>query len=249
MSSTPRIVRHPDAEALTEGIALRLVDEIARAAAESRTFHLVLTGGGIGIAALEAVRDHAVKAGIDWSHVHMWWGDERFLPDGHPDRNETQARTALIGAIGIPAAQVHPMPASDGPDGDRVSLAADRYSRELAAAAEGRGPVPVFDVCLLGVGPDAHIASLFPGLAQINENGTATAPVHDSPKPPPTRITLTLPSINGSRQVWVLASGGSKAEAVRLGLSGTDPNRAPVAAARGTEETLFWLDEAAAAEL
>ncbi|WP_306370248.1 6-phosphogluconolactonase [Nocardiopsis sp. CC223A] len=247
--STPQIVRHADAKALAEDVALRLVDEIVRAEADKRTFHLVLTGGGIGIAALEAVRDHSAEAGISWSHVHLWWGDERFLPAGHPDRNETQARAALIDAIDIPATQVHPMPAADGMDGAHATHAATRYSQELAVAARGQGPVPVFDVCLLGVGPDAHIASLFPGLPQINEDEAATAPVHDSPKPPPTRITLTLPSINSSRQVWILASGESKAEAVRLGLADTDPNEVPVAAARGTDKTVFWLDEAAAARL
>ncbi|CAL9584414.1 6-phosphogluconolactonase [Nocardiopsis dassonvillei] len=247
--STPRIVRHADATSLAEDVALRLVDEIVRAEADKRTFHLVLTGGGIGIATLEAVRDHSAEAGIGWSHVHLWWGDERFLPDKHPDRNETQACAALIDAIGIPAKQVHPMPASDGMDGDHAAHAATRYSRELAVAARGEGPVPAFDVCLLGVGPDAHIASLFPGLPQVNEDEAAVAPVHGSPKPPPTRITLTLPSINSSRQVWILASGESKAEAVRLGLDGTDRNKAPVAAARGTDSTVFWLDEAAASRL
>lgn len=247
--STPQIVRHADAKALAEDVALRLVDEIVRAEADGRAFHLVLTGGGIGIAALEAVRDHAAESGIDWSHVHLWWGDERFLPAGHPDRNETQACAALIDAIDIPATQVHPMPAADGMDGDHAAHAATRYSRELAVAARGRGPVPAFDVCLLGVGPDAHIASLFPGMPQVDEDEASVAPVHDSPKPPPTRITLTLPSINASRQVWVLASGESKAEAVRLGLAGTDPGKAPVAAARGTDRTLFWLDEAAASKL
>ncbi|MDE3723719.1 6-phosphogluconolactonase [Nocardiopsis sp. N85] len=244
--STPQIIRHADAKALAEDVALRLVNEIVRAEADKRTFHLVLTGGGIGIAALNAVREHAAESGIGWSHVHLWWGDERFLPDKDADRNETQARAALIDAIGVPAQQVHPMPASDGLDGDHATHAATRYSRELAVAARGQGPVPVFDVCLLGVGPDAHIASLFPGLPQVHEDEASVAPVHDSPKPPPTRITLTLPSINTSREVWVLASGEAKAEAVRLGLAGGDVGEAPVAGVRGTEKTLFWVDEAAA---
>ncbi|SHK14304.1 6-phosphogluconolactonase [Nocardiopsis flavescens] len=247
--STPQIVRHADAAALAEDVALRLVDEIVRAEADKRAFHLVLTGGGVGIAVLEAVRAHSAESGLNWSHVHLWWGDERFLPDKDPDRNETQACAALIDAIDIPATQVHPIPASDGMDGDDAAHAATRYSRELAVAARGAGPVPAFDVCLLGMGPDAHVASLFPGLPQIDEDEAAVAPVHGSPKPPPTRVTLTLPSLNASRQVWVLASGESKAGAVRLGLSGADPHEAPVAAVRGTDKTVFWLDEAAAAEL
>jgi len=247
--SEPEIVRHDDAAGLADSLALRLVNLIVQAEADKRDFHLVLTGGGIGIRALESVRDHANEAGISWDHVHLWWGDERFLPDKDPERNETQACRALIDAISVPAHQVHPIPASDGLDGNHVEHAATRYGRELAVAARGRGPVPVFDVCLLGVGPDAHVASLFPGLSGVRENEASVAAVYDSPKPPAERVTLTFPSIRTARQVWVLASGEGKAEAVRLGLAGGSVDEAPVAGARGAERTVFWVDEAAASKL
>ncbi|WP_028648285.1 6-phosphogluconolactonase [Nocardiopsis sp. CNT312] len=247
--SGPEVLRYPDGGRLAEAAAERLADMIAQAGREERTFHLALTGGGVGIATLRALGERARAVDLDWSHVHLWWGDERFLPEKDPERNETQACEALIDRITIPVHHVHPMPASDGMDGDSVDHAVTRYKRELTAAARGRAPVPRFDVCLLGVGPDAHVASLFPGLPAVREDEAAVAAVHDSPKPPPRRISLTLPSINTAREVWLLASGESKAQAVRLGLAGGDPGEAPVAGARGAERTLFWVDEAAAARI
>ncbi|OLT30345.1 6-phosphogluconolactonase [Nocardiopsis sp. CNR-923] len=247
--SGPEILRHADGGELADAAAQRLADMIAEAERDGRAFHLVLTGGGVGIATLRALGDRAEAVCLGWTHVHLWWGDERFLPEGHPERNETQAREALLDRVELPVHHVHPMPASDGMDGDHVEHAATRYRRELTAAARGQAPVPRFDVCLLGVGPDAHVASLFPGLPGVREDESAVTAVHGSPKPPPRRISLTLPSIRSARQVWVLASGAGKAEAVRLGLADGDPREAPVAGARGDQRTLFWVDEAAASRL
>ncbi|XKK40398.1 6-phosphogluconolactonase [Nocardiopsis sp. ARC36] len=246
--SEPEIVRHADAAGLADSVALKLVNMIVQAEADKRDFHLVLTGGGIGIRALEAVRDHANEAGISWAHVHLWWGDERYLPDKDPERNETQACAALIDSISVPSHQVHPIPASDGLDGGQVEHAATRYGRELAVAARGRGPCPC-STCACWGRPDAHVASLFPGLSGVREDEASVAAVRDSPKPPAERVTLTLPSIRAAREVWVLASGEGKAEAVRLGLAGGSVDEAPVAGARGAERTVFWVDEAAASEL
>lgn len=247
--SEPEIVRTNDAAQLAQSAASRLAKLIVSAETAERDFHLVLTGGGVGIQTLAALRDEAKASGMKWSHVHLWWGDERFLPEGDAERNETQAREALIDDIDIPADNVHPMPASDGTDLAEVERAATNYSAALSVAARGEGPVPAFDVCLLGLGPDAHVASLFPGLPGVREDGAAAVAVHDSPKPPPTRVSLTLSSINSARQVWVLAAGESKAEAVRLGLSGASVDEAPVAGVKGDEKTVFWLDEASASKL
>ncbi|NVI92483.1 6-phosphogluconolactonase, partial [Actinomadura sp. BRA 177] len=120
---------------------------------------------------------------------------------------------------------------------------------EVWVLAAGGDAVPAFDVLMLGVGPDAHVASLFPGTPALHDERPVVA-VRDSPKPPPTRISLTFPSLRAAREVWVLAAGESKAEAVRLGLSaGTELVKAPVAGARGRERTLFLLDRAAASGL
>jgi 6-phosphogluconolactonase len=142
------------------------------------------------------------------------------------------------------------MPASDGPDGPNPEAAAERYAAELGKAArpEDHGPVPAFDVLLLGIGPEGHVASLFPGMPALYDERPVVA-VRGSPKPPPTRLTLTLPSIRQAREVWILATGPEKAGAVQLALSGAGPVQVPAAGARGQQRTLFLLDKAAASQL
>src|SRR5690606_33810509 len=125
------------------------------AQAERGQASVVLTGGRIAAAVYRAVRELPARDAVDWSRVDVWWGDERFLPAGHPDRNETQAREALLDHVPIPAHRVHPMPPSDGPDGADPEAAASRYAAELATAARpGTAELPHFDVLLLGVGED-----------------------------------------------------------------------------------------------
>jgi 6-phosphogluconolactonase len=140
------------------------------------------------------------------------------------------------------------MPSSDGPDGDDPEAAAIRYAEELAAAAPGSAELPHFDVLLLGVGPDGHVASVFPEHPVVYETRPVSA-VRGSPKPPPTRLTLTLPAINTAEEVWLIASGEAKAKAVGMALTGAGPVQLPAAGARGVERTLWLLDRAAAAEV
>jgi 6-phosphogluconolactonase len=143
------------------------------------------------------------------------------------------------------------MAPSDGAYGDDVEAAARAYEAELAAAAhpEGGAALPAFDVLLLGVGPDAHVASLFPWHPAVRETERLVVGVRGAPKPPPVRISLTLPAIRAAREVWLLAAGEDKAEAAAVALSGPDEERAPASGAYGTERTLWLLDEAAAVRL
>jgi 6-phosphogluconolactonase len=248
--STPEILVHPDAALLAKAVAARLVTRLVDADAAAGHAHLVLTGGGIGTAVLVELAAAPARDAVDWRQVDFWWGDERFVPAGHPDRNETGARSALLDRINLDPARVHPMPGPDGPDGDDPEAAAARYAGWLAAAArpEDHGPVPSFDVLILGIGPEGHVASLFPGMPAVYDNRPVVA-VRGSPKPPPVRISLTFPSIQAAREVWILASGEEKAGAVALALSGSGPVQLPAAGARGRQRTLFLLDEAAAAKL
>jgi 6-phosphogluconolactonase len=185
---------------------------------------------------------------VDWHALDVWWGDERFLPAGHPDRNETAARAALLDHVD--AGRVHPMPGPDGPDGPDPEAAAERYAALLAAAAvpEDHGPVPSFDLLLLGIGPDGHTASIFPGQPAVYDERPVVA-VRGAPKPPPTRLTLTLPAINAAREVWVVAAGEEKAAAVAFALSGAGAIQVPAAGVAGRVRTLWLLDRAAAARI
>ena len=248
--SVPEVIVHRDAKLLAQAVAARLVTRLVDAVAARSTASVVLTGGGIGTAVLAELAATPARDAVDWRHLDIWWGDERFVPAGDPERNETGARSALLDHVDVDPARVHPMPSPDGPDGDDPEAAAARYAGWLAAAArpEDHGPVPSFDVLILGIGPEGHVASLFPGMPAVYDNRPVVA-VRGSPKPPPIRISLTFPSIQAAREVWILASGEEKAGAVALALSGSGPVQLPAAGARGRQRTLFLLDEAAAAKL
>lgn len=222
---------------LADAIAERLREVIADAVASQGVAHVVLTGGSMGEASARAL---APLDDIDWAHVHLWWGDERFLPTGDAERNETQARVVLIDVVGVPAANVHAMAASDGPDGDDLDAAVARYRDELATVA------PQFDIVMLGMGPDTHVASLFPGHATTRVDDTSVVAENDSPKPPPQRISLTFPALNAAREVWLMIAGADKADAVRAASGSTDRTAHPASGVHGRERTIWWLDEAAA---
>jgi 6-phosphogluconolactonase len=232
---------------LARAVAARLVTALLDARAARGHASVVLTGGGIGTAALGELASAPARDAIDWQRLDVWWGDERFLPIGHPDRNETQARQILLDEVEVDEDRVHAMAASDGRDGEDLDAAAERYAEELAVAGND-GSVPAFDVLLLGVGPDGHIASLFPESPSLHDE-RLVLPVRGAPKPPPTRLSLSLAAINAAREVWLVAAGEEKAGAVRMALSGAGPTQVPAAGARGTARTLWLLDRAAASRL
>ncbi|MFD7920270.1 6-phosphogluconolactonase [Streptomyces sp. NPDC059740] len=247
--SVRQVLVHRDKEVMAEAAAARLVTAVVDAQAARGSASVVLTGGRNGNGLLAALGRSAARDAVDWSRVDLWWGDERFLPAGDPERNETQAREALLDAVPLDPARVHVMAPSDGVHGEDLDAAAAAYAAELDAAAGSGRSVPEFDVAMFGVGPDTHIASLFPGLAGVKETERTVVGVTDSPKPPPRRISFTLPAVGAAREVWLLAAGEDKAEAVATALAATDPDRAPASGARGRERTLWLLDEDAASRL
>jgi 6-phosphogluconolactonase len=250
-AASPQLVVHRDKELMAQATAARLITRIVDAQSARGTASVVLTGGRNGNALLAAVAASPARDAVDWARLDLWWGDERFVAASDPDRNAVQARAELLGRVPLDPARVHEMPASDGVDGSDVEAAAARYAEELAKAAEaGSGlGVPAFDVLLLGVGPDTHVASLFPEHPGVREEELTVVGVRGAPKPPPTRVSLTLPAIRAAREVWLLAAGEDKAGAVALALSGPGEIQAPASGAYGTDRTLWLLDEAAAAEL
>ncbi|MGW0312944.1 6-phosphogluconolactonase [Streptomyces flavidovirens] len=255
----PQLVVHHDKELMAQAAAARLITKVVDAQATRGSASVVLTGGRNGNGLLAALASSPARDAVDWSRLDLWWGDERFLPDGDPERNHTQACEALLDAVPLDPARVHAMPASDGEYGDDADAAAAGYAAELASAArsasgsasgsEDHGPVPTFDVLMLGVGPDTHVASLFPELPAVRETQRMVVGVHGAPKPPPTRITLTLPAIRAAREVWLLAAGEDKAKAAAIALSGAGEIQAPAAGAYGRRRTLWLLDDTAASQL
>jgi 6-phosphogluconolactonase len=237
-----------DAHLLAQTVAARLVVRLIDAQAERGLASVALAGGRTATAVYEAVRASPARNAVDWSHVDLWWSDERFLPTGHAERNETAARATLLDHLPLDPRRVHPMPSSDvAPDPE---AAAARYTEELAAAAKpGTARLPHFDLVLLGVGEDGHVASLFPEHPAAYET-RPVAGVRGSPKPPPNRVTFTLATINAGAEVWLLAAGTEKASAVGMALtSGPGPMQLPAAGVHGVERTLWLLDRAAASEV
>jgi 6-phosphogluconolactonase len=241
MSAAPSTIRRfADLDALSEAAADELTALARAAIAERGTFHVALSGGSTPRHLFERLA-RAGRDALPWDHVELWWGDERTVPPDHADSNYGMARRALIDPLGLDAAHVHRMVGEADPD-----AAADDYARALVAAL---GEPPVFDLVLLGMGPDGHTASLFPGSAGLDDTAhwvianRVTSPlVHGSA----TRITLTARAINAARHVRFLITGADKAASLAQVLEGArDPKRYPsqlIAAA-----DLVWLVDTAAA--
>jgi 6-phosphogluconolactonase len=247
--TTPQIVAHGSPALLAAATAARLVTRLVDVQAARGEASVVLTGGRTGTAVLEQLRAAPARDAVDWSRVDIYWGDERFLPAGHPDRNETQARAALLDHVPVDPARVHPMAPSDS--GATPEEGAEAYAELLASAAlpEDHYPVPSFDVCMLGVGEEGHTGSIFPDAPAVYENDRSVVAVHGCPKPPPVRITLTLPAIRRAREVWLITAGEGKAAAVAMALGGAGEVAIPAAGARGQRRTLWLLDKPAAAKI
>lgn len=231
------VVIYADQQAVADATAARLGVTVSDVIARRGVAHVVLTGGTVGIGLLASLASSPLVGLIDWTSVHVWWGDERFVGARDAARNEGQAHGALLGAVPLPEENIHRMGSTE--DFATAEDAAAAYAAEVAAHG-----TPAWDVLLLGMGPDGHVASLFPGHPAYAAGNTAEAiAVHDSPKPPPVRISLSLASINRAREVWVVAAGAAKADAVSGGLAGD--RTLPVAAVAGTERTLWLIDAAA----
>lgn len=247
-----RVTVSPDAESVARRVGKRLIRKLVTLTAAQEVVHVGLTGGRAGVSALAAAARRAELTEVNWDRVHFWWSDERFVAADDADRNDRQARDALLNAIPILAVNVHTIAASDS--GLTADEAAARYEEDLAAfsstGTEGQPqPWPSFDICLLGVGPDAHICSLFPDRAEILIDDRAAVAVHDSPKLPSTRVTLTRPVVNSSERLWLIVTGQEKAMALGLALAGASYASVPAAGAKGRRHTKFFVDTAAAADV
>ncbi|WGX99404.1 6-phosphogluconolactonase [Nocardioides sp. L-11A] len=246
MTETPQplIEVHADAGVLATAVAGELLNRIADAQAAGHVPQVGLTGGTIAEAIHREVARLAPASGVDWGAVVLWFGDERFVAADSPDRNVNQARAAFLDEVG--AVRVHTAPASS--EAGSVEESAASYAQTIRAQGNGE-----FDVLMLGVGPDGHVASLFPGHPGLDVGDAVTVAVHDSPKPPPERVSLSFEALNRAQSVWFLVSGEAKADAVRRALAEVAPADAdaalretPARGVSGRAETIWFLDAPAA---
>ena len=241
-----------DEVAAAEAVAERLSVSAAQAIAEFRSVTLCLTGGRTPERLYRLLADSARRwrAQIDWPNVHLFWGDERHVPPDHPDSNYGMAMRALIAHVPVPPEQVHRM---RGEPAD-AHAAAVQYEAELPGgfARAARSDL-TFDVMLLGLGEDAHIASIFPEsplFAEEHRRLTRVAAVW-APHLNVWRITLTPPALLDARRIVMLVAGEKKADAVHAALElATDVRRWPAHLLRETDDRVEWfLDRAAAKKL
>lgn len=247
MTNERRVLVHSDSDALAASITARFLTKTVDLLDENDRVNIVLEGGRIAIKVLATINASPARDSVDWSRVHFWWGDERWLPAGDAERNDVKAREALIDHLDIPAENVHTCPAADG-DLD-LDQAAAAYADELARHADGEGGLPRFDITFLGVGPDGHTASLFPDRPEVLERDATVVAVRNSPKPPAERISLTRPAINSSQRIWVELSGADKASVLGLALAGAAYTEVPIAGMKGRKRTVFFVDSDAASEV
>ena len=212
-------------------------EAVARdAIAERGRFALGIPGGSVARAFLPSL----ATASIDWERTDLFWVDERCVPADHPDSNFGLGKALLLRRIEGSQPRVHRM---EGDAAD-ASGAATAYERDLEASL---GHPPRFDLVLLGVGPDGHVASLFPGHPALSERGRRVLALDDAPKPPPRRLTLTLPAFEAARLICIAAFGAEKAAAMREAIEKEDSSLPVAQAARSGAHALFLLDPEAAA--
>ena len=236
MVDSPRVYETP--QALATAAAHDLVDAIARSQAAGGTPAICLTGGTVADRVHHEVARLGATSAVDWNAVEFWWGDERFVETTSPERNALQAHSAFLDVLGVPARHIHAMPSTGS--SCSVEEGARAYAAEFARREEP------FLVTMLGMGPDGHVASLFPGKPGLESEEATAIAVVGSPKPPPQRISLTLPALNDAEAVWLFVTGADKALAVADALSGPD---LPAGRVHGRSETVWFLDRDAARAL
>jgi 6-phosphogluconolactonase len=236
-----QVVDGPDE--LAEAAARAAVADLEAAVEAHGTATWVLAGGGTPAAAYRRLAAHDLRAGVEWDRVRVAMGDERCVPVTHPDSNWGLAAAALLDHVPVPGHQLLRPPGELG-----AEAAADVYQAALAELpAAGGGPR--LEVVWVGVGEDGHCLSLFPGRPEVEVSDRLVVGVHDSPKPPPERISLTLAALAGTGRLLVLAAGPGKAAAVARARAGDDrlPVTRAVAAVRSGGGSVTWLLDRAAA--
>jgi len=236
-AAQPQVVRYADAAELADHAAARLLATLIELQGDGHVVQVCLTGGRIAHAVYALLGEQVSDSALDPTRLELWWGDERFVPTGDPERNAGPTLALLAGHFPLDPSRTHPMPSADGVIDAAASAAT--YAKELGDTR--------FDLCLLGLGPDGHVASIFPNHPSSEPTTQPVIGVSDAPKPPPERISLTIPTLNESSQVWFLVSGTEKSNALSRSLAGD--TSLPAGRVAGRDRTLWLVDQAAASEL
>lgn len=235
-----RIESRTDLASLAADAAASAIELLAGRQAQGEIPCIVLTGGTGGARVLEALGAHADRDRVEWSRVRVLWGDERWVPAGHEDRNDLLADRALLQHVETDPALVHRVAGAD------AGMTLDDAATAYAAIVAG---IDRIDLALNGVGEDGHVASLFPGRPEIDAIAADTpsaVAIRNSPKPPPERVTLSLSALNRAEHMWLIAAGAGKADAVSQVVTAAEPVL-PAARLVGRTDTVLWADEAALA--
>ena len=230
----PIVNRYPDAGSVAQALAADLFNFVKAGLLNGKTLHIALTGGTVGIASLSASKEFPYSE-LPLERLHIWWGDERFVAESSDDRNALQARKAWLDSLNLPKSNIHEFPSNNG--GKSPYEAAADFARVFAEFGV------TFDVMLMGMGPDGHIASIFPGLSSFEGSGLVFAEVN-SPKPPKERLSFNYEVINNAKQIWFAVAGADKSEAVSSVFSET-PCPLPAARVQGKEKTVWYIDQTA----
>ena len=227
--------RFADGAAVARNVAEQLIKSLSGLLESQPEVNLMLTGGTVGIASLAELAAHEDRDTVDFSRVNFWWGDERYVPSNHADRNALQARKALLSKLNLNESNVHEFPASDS------GLSLDEAAIQFANTVDQL--MPKFDIVLLGMGPDGHVASLFPS-RESPEPGQKIVAEHNSPKPPAQRLSFTYEALNSADQVWFVVAGADKQDAVAVAMGDT-PQDLPVGRVHGLVSTHWFIDSTA----
>ncbi|MEO7913428.1 MAG: 6-phosphogluconolactonase [Roseiflexaceae bacterium] len=230
----------PNQAALAEEAARRFVALAQAAIADHGRFTVALSGGSTPRALYQRLAQSPLSEAVSWANVHVFWGDERMVPPDDIESSYRMARETLLAHVPIPAANIYPVPTIGG----TAEAAASAYEETLTAVFGTDSPR--FDLILLGIGPDGHTASLFPGQPEVVRPSAAlVVAVHNAPKPPPVRVTFTYTLLNTAANLLFVVSGADKAAALREVLRGAaDPARLPAQGVRPKQGTLVWLVDA-----
>lgn len=219
--------------------SFEIIETIKNVLVKKNSVHIALTGGTVGILTLEVLGKAITEQNLDISKVHFWWGDERFVESNSKDRNFIQAKTAMPNVLGTESAKIHAFPASDeGLDLESARRHFTQHIKDVLGESQ-----PAMDLTILGMGPDGHVASLFPGM---NHDGDLVVAVDNSPKPPPERLSFSLDLINRSDKIIFIVAGIDKAEAVESVHKNPECDL-PAAKVEAKDQTLWIIDEAAGA--